>query len=116
MRTLLLAVILLAGCTGQDHSGPGQAYLNVVKGESSPHAIEWQTADDGSAGARIVGDALQMAHASEFGARVRSLSDTELADVSDWVERMRSYHPSGSFPIRYSGQLYFVGVDQTSGA
>lgn len=28
---------------------------------------------------------------------------------------MRAYHPAGSFPIRYLGQLYFVGVDWTSG-
>ena len=115
MRAVLVAVLLLAGCTGQDHTGPGQAYLNVVKGEDSPHVIEWQDANDGSRGAQIVGEALAEAHASQFGARVRALNETEQDAVGAWEQTLRSYHPSGAFPIRYQGQLYFVGVDRTSG-
>lgn len=110
-----MAVVLLAGCTGQDLPGSGQVYLNVVKGESSPHVIEWSVANDGTPGAAIVGEALAEAHANQFGARVRALNLTEQDDVGTWVQTMRAYHPAGSFPIRYQGQLYFVGVDQGSG-
>ena len=111
-----MALVLLAGCTGQDHTGPGQAYLNVVEGETSSHVIEWSTANDGSPGADIVGEAIAAAHASQFRARVRPLNQTEEGHVESWVQTMRAYHPAGSFPIRYQGQLYFVGVDKTSGA
>lgn len=114
MRIILLAVILLAGCTGQDHIGSGQIYLNVVQGDSAPHVFEWTAANDGSSGARLVGQALAAAHANQFGASVRQLNATEVDDVGQWVQGMRAYHSSGSFPIRYMGQLYFVGVDSTS--
>ena len=114
MRAALLAVLLLAGCTGQDHAGPGGVYLNVVPGNDAAHVIEWESANDGSAGAVIVGEALAAAHASQFAARVRQLNDTEQDSVGQWVQTMRAYHPMGSFPIRYMGQLYFVGVDRTS--
>lgn len=110
-----MAVVLLAGCTGQDDTGPGQAYLTVVKGDTSPHVIEWSAANDGSPGARIVGDALAAAHSSQFGAKVRALNQSEQGDVGAWGQAMRAYHPAGSFPIRYVGQIYFVGVDWTSG-
>lgn len=116
MRTLLLAVLLLAGCTGQDPSGPGGVYLNVVEGEESTHVFEWDNANDGSTGARIVGQALAAAHTNQFGASVRQLNATEADAVGQWVQGMRAYHPSGSFPIRYMTQLYFVGLDFTSSA
>lgn len=116
VRAAMLAVLLLAGCTGQDHTGPGGVYLNVVQGDDASHVFEWETANDGSAGAVIVGEALAAAHASQFGARVRELNATEQDSVGQWVQTMRAYHPVGSFPIRYMGQLYFVGIDQTSGA
>ena len=115
MRAALLAVLLLAGCTGQDHIGSGGVYLNVVQGNDAAHIIEWESANDRGAGAVIVGEALAAAHASQFGARVRELNDTEQESVGQWVQTMRSYHPAGSFPIRYLGQLYFVGIDGTSG-
>lgn len=114
MRAALVAVLLLAGCIGQDHTGPGQVYLNVVKGESSPHVIEWDDANDGSPGASIVAEALAAAHSSQFGARVRPLNQTEQNDIESWVETMRAYHPMGAFPIRYQDQLYFIGIDGTS--
>lgn len=115
MRAILVAVLFLAGCTAQDSAGPGQAYLNVVKGDASPHVIEWGVANDGSRGAAIVGEALAAAQSNQFGARVRALNQTEEADVGAWEQSMRAYHPAGSFPIRYGGQIYFVGVDRTSG-
>lgn len=114
MRALVLAALLLAGCTGQDHTGPGGVYLNVVPGDEATHVIEWESANDGSTGALIVGEALAAAHSSEFGARVRQLNDTEQVAVGQWVQAMRAYHPMGSFPIKYLGKLYFVGVDRTS--
>lgn len=115
MRAALLAVLLLAGCAGQDHAGPGGVYLNVVKGSDAAHVIEWEDANDGSAGSVIVEEALAAAHASQYGARVRELNETEQDAVGRWVQTMRTYHPAGSFPIRYMGQLYFVGIDYTSG-
>lgn len=115
MRTVLLAALLLAGCTGQDDSGPGAVYLNVVRGDDAPHVIEWGSANDGSPGARIVGQALAVAHSNQFGASVRQLNATESDAVGQWVQGMRAVHPTGSFPIRYMGQIYYVGVDATSG-
>lgn len=116
MRVFVLAVLLLAGCTGQDHSGPGGVYLNVVKGEEAAHDFNWETVNDGTVGAGIVGQSLAAAHANKFGASVRQLNATEADAVGQWVQGMRAYHPSGSLPIRYMGQLYFVGVDSTSSA
>lgn len=115
MRAAVLVAVVLAGCTGADHTEPGGVYLNVVRGEGAAHFIEWESANDGTAGALLVGEALAAAHESQFGARVRQLNDTEQVAVGQWVQTMRAYHPMGSFPIRYMGLLYFVGVDQTSG-
>ncbi len=113
---VVIATLLLSGCTSQDHSGPGAAYLTVVAGETAPHVIDWAVAQDGSEGARLVEAALVAAETSRLNASVRAINETEQEAIEQWVERMGAYHSApGALPIRYRGQLYWVGVDQTSG-
>ena len=76
--------------------------------------VDWNDANDGSAGARLVEDALAKAQANPYGASVRQLDETEEAAVAEWRQLMRAFHSApGALPIRYMGGLYNVGVDGT---